>query len=455
MSGSLKKEVGQTLQLALPMMLGLLSTMAMYAIDSAMVGRLGVTELAAAAFGSNLLSIFAVAGFGLNAAMHVLVARAHGRGEAESCGLILRVGLWIGAVFSTAAACWIQFHPGFLDWFGNPPEVVAASRGFCVWIGWSLVPTLAYHALRSYCEAQNRPWLAISVLWSGLAINLLFNWLLIYGHWGFPALGVAGSGLATFIARCWMMVAMLRTIVRSGYFDLGRDFWTLRRYRWDHFRRYLGLGLPSMLQTMVEHTTFAFITVMMGWLGAEALAAHNIAIRCASFTFMVPLGLSFATGIRISQAVGREEWGSVRRIGLSSFLAAALFMAAAALVFFACRTRLPWAFLGQDDPRAAAVAGLASRFLVIAALFQVFDGLQVVGISALRGMSDVKWPTAFILVSYWGVSVPLGWWLGFRTGYGGMGLWYALLFALIMAASILVTRFYLKTKAHRLPSAPP
>lgn len=442
-SPSLWKEMASSFRLAFPMILGLASSMIFYIMDAMMVGRLGVVPLAATAFGGNLFALPLVAGYGLNSAMHVLVAKSYGAARHRESTHILENGMALTLAYSAVVAVLFTIGIDGVHWFGATPEVAELSKGYVIALAWSMLPTLAYHAMRAYCEAQNRPWLAFRILLTGLLFNLFLNWLLIYGNWGMPRLGVTGAGLATLLARLWMLLDLQWSVVNSRFFAIDYSFWRFGAVRWTGLRNYVGIGFPSMLQTAAESGTFAFATVMVGWLGAISLAAHNIAIKCAGLAFMVPLGMSFSTGIRVAQALGKNDLPAARRMGLAGFLFALLFMSTTAAVFALFRNDLPALFLNSDDPDFPAVSALAAQLLIIAALFQLFDGLQVIGVSALRGFSDVKLPTILLLLSYWGVSLPVGWWLAFPCQMAAPGVWYGLLVSLLLAAAILVIRFLL------------
>ncbi|MDX2112043.1 MAG: MATE family efflux transporter [Verrucomicrobiota bacterium] len=448
------KEIREAFLLALPMILGLCSTMLFYMMDAAMIGQTGVLPLAAASFGSNLVGIPLVAGFGLNTTMHVLVGRAHGAGDSAGATHVLQVGLVIVTLYSSSVALFMSGYIDFLYWFGNPADVTELSKSYVITVGWSIVPTLMYHCMRGYAEAQNRPWLSLRILGSGLLMNLVGNWVLIYGNLGAPSLGILGAGIATLASQLYMCWALWRAIRKSGHFLIDENFWRMPAVKWLSLRNYLSIGIPAMAQTAAESCAFSYTTVMMGWLGAVPLAAHSIAMKCAALTFMVPLGMSFATSIRVSQAVGRGDVPAARRTGWSGMVFAVVYMSLSAVVFMLMRSHIAGFFIATQDPDRAAVIALSAQLLVVAALFQIFDGLQVVGVSALRGFADVKVPTVLLLISYWGISIPLGWWLAFHAHtsavgkwlgithpLGALGLWYGLLLALVLAAGILITRF--------------
>ncbi len=421
--------------------MGLVGAHMMALIDAAMIGRLGVEPLAAAAFGGNVTGFFLIIGFGLCTAVQILVAQSHGRGHSREGLLVLQTGLWLVLIYGMLLALLAPLNQSWLYYLGQPYGVVAQSEGYVVLLFWSILPALAYQALKNFYEAQNRPWLPFAILVAGLLLNVLLNWLLIYGKLGFPSMGLDGAGLATFLARLSMLVTMgvylLRERLHGTVLRL-RDFMKLDPAR---IRRMLSLGVPASFQIIFEMGLFTFVTVMMGWFGAMTLAAHHIALSVASLIFMVPLGLAFATTIRVAEAVGLEDPGAVRRIGLSSLMVSTAIMGVFAVLTFSLRWQIPLLFI-SDYP----VIKLASQMLIVTALFQLFDGLQVSALGALRGLGDLKVPTLFAFICYWVVSLPVGYGFGFYFKLEGIGLWLGLLTGILLASVLLTSRLFWKFK---------
>ena len=440
------KEVRSTLSLAGPIIMGQIGMMAMLVIDTAMVGRAGVIPLAAAAFSGSLFSVILVAGFGLCVAVHVLVAQAFGAGQRERCGLLLVHGVVVMLIYAIICAGGIQAGIGLLGSFGQNPEVVAQAQPYMVLLGWSLVPTLVYQCFKNFSEAQNQPWLPFRVLCGAIIIKVFLNWVFIFGRLGFPAWGLNGAGLSTLIVRVCMLVALVLTVMRSRHLAIAGLRWSVAGLRASYFRNMFGIGVPTSFQVIFDVGAMTMVSIMMGWLSAQWLAAHQIANQLAALAFMVPLGMSFAVAIRVGQAVGRKDRAAIRLIGSSAAGFAVCFMSGCALVLFLLRNSLPGLFIEDRE-----VIRLASQLLVVAALFQVFDGIQIVCMGALRGLADVKIPTILIFCVYWGICLPMGYVLAFNFEFQGLGLWLGQLLGLTIVALFLASRFVMITRS-MLPS---
>jgi multidrug resistance protein, MATE family len=433
-------EARATLLLAVPIILGQVSQMLMGAIDSLMIGQVGTVPLAASAFAGSVFGFFYVSGLGLCMPVAVLVSRAHGAGQAKECGEWLRHGLTVATFSGLVAMVAMELLGTQLGRLGQPPEVVAAAQPFFSLIALSLVPALAFQAFRQFAESLGRPWLPMVIMMSGVVLNVGLNWVLIYGHLGLPAMGLAGAGVATLTARCvdllllWILLRTQRSL---------RPSWPARwwwRLEWVRLQEILRIGVPAAGQLVFEVGAFTVAAWMMGRLGTVPLAAHQIALSCASMTFMFPLGLSMAAGMRVSQALGAGHRELVRPIGFGALGMACAVMGSFALVFWLAGPVIARCYV--DD---AAVVTLAAQLLAVAALFQLFDGGQVVGSGLLRGMADMKVPTVITFVAYWCIMLPMAYWWGVHAG-NPVGVWRALAFGLAGAAMLLAWRFYWRTR---------
>ena len=429
------RELRLTLALALPMIVGQVSQMLIGLSDNAFIGRVGTVELAAAAFTHGIFGLFYIVGIGLLLPVGVFTARDHGAGDDAGCGAWLKHGRALAVVVGLAAFGLLAALSTQLHRFGQPPEVVAVMKPFYLLIAASLIPTLYFQVQRQYLDALGRPWVGTSIMLADIALNAVLNWMFIWGNLGAPALGLTGSGLATLIARA-VAVAFIALWLRrepraAGGFERAR------------FREMLQLGVPAGGSLLFESGAFAAAALMMGWLGATALAAHQIALSCASLTFMVPLGLSMAASIRISKALGGGQRDTLRAIGFGVLGLSGVVMLGFAVVFMTGGTLLARGFTAD-----AAVITLAAQLLVVAALFQLFDGTQVVAAGALRGLTDVKVPTVITFVAYWLVSLPLGYLLAFHTRLGPVGIWIGLAGGLVCAAVLLAGRFHRLTRGN-------
>lgn len=439
------KEIRPTLQLAAPIAIGSASMVLMGVIDSLMIGRAGAVPLAASAFANSVFSFFYVVSIGLVTPVAILASRSHGEKRPAECAEWLRHGLAIGLGAGLGGLLLMLGIALRLDLFHQPPEILHVGLPFYLLIAVSLVPTAVFQVLRQYAESLGYPWVPMCLLFSAVALNTLLNWFLIYGNWGAPALGLTGAGVSTLVSRLLCVVALafwLRRLLR------GRQEWPRGasfREKWlkpldrGRLRELFAIGLPSSGQLLFEVGAFTATAMMMGWLGTKALAAHQIGLSCCSMTFMLPLGLSNAVGIRLSRALGAGEKARLRPIGLSAFAIAWAAMGCFGL-FFAFGGAWVSTWFIQD----LEVVRLAAQLLAIAGLFQLFDGTQVVAAGALRGLSDVKIPTIVTAVAYFGFTVPLSYVLGVRLG-SPQGVWLGLAAGLGIAAVALLARFLKKT----------
>ena len=436
------REVRPTVLLACPIMAGMVAHMLIGVADTIMVGRTGVVPLASAAFVNALTHVPFVFGIGLLSAVAVLTAQAFGAGRRQEAGEVIRHGLLIAVGVGTLTLAGIFFLRPQLHRFGQPSEVVAASGTYLLLFGASLLPALVAHACKQFAEALNRPWIPNLILLGGVALTVLLNWVLIYGNAGAPAMGLEGAGWATLIARTLMAVAMIAYVTRSAVL---RPFQPIRWFAGLQSETVRGLwriGWPVGLQHFMEVSAFVLAALMMGWLSADAIAAHQIAITCAATTFMFPLGIAMASSIRVGHAWGAGQFGRVRRIGFTGIVLAGVVMG-----FFGVMFVGGGGFIARIFVVETRVIALVSQMLLVAAIFQVADGVQIGAICSLRGLSDVRVPAMIAIFAYWVVAVPLGYLVAFRGGVGAVGIWIGLAVGLGVAAVSLVWRFHRKTRA--------
>lgn len=438
-------EIRRTLALAFPIVIGQLSQMLMGIADSVMIGRVGSVPLAASAFAHSLFTMAFIFGIGVLMSVSVLVARAHGARQPAVCADYLRHGMVLALVFGTGGAGLMFGFVPWLDGFGQPVEVVAAVEPYFQIIAVSLVPTLIFQVLRQFSEAVGHPWGPMGILLASVGLNVFLNWVLIYGNLGAPALGLEGAGWATLIARVvsvaglWAWLRHRQAVRREWPGEPGNPGWWAPIDR-PRVREMLAIGVPAAGQLMFEAGAFVAAALMMGWIGTVPLAAHQIALSCAACTFMIPLGLSIATSVRIGRTVGEGRHEALRPIGFGALATGVACAVLFTLVFVLAGPWIVRGFTHEID-----VADLAARLLIVAAIFQIFDGGQVIGAGALRGLADVKVPTGITFLAYWVLALPTGYFLGVR-GMGPMGVWYGLALGLAVAAVLLAIRFYIKSK---------
>lgn len=412
--------------------------MLMGVADTIMVGHVSTLALAACSFANNILIVIAVAGYGVLTAVSVRVSHAHGAGISHAMARALIAGAALAIMGGVLAATVLHGTYPALQHLGQASGVVEEARGYLLVVGWSLAPAWLIAAAKNYLDAQSRPWPAFWIVLGGVLMNVLLNWLLIFGKLGAPALGLTGAGLATLLSRIFTAIAIVWFILSSRlrphlakWFD--RSWW---REQWELLR----LGIPAGLQLLSEVGAFAVAALLVGRLGEVPLAAHQIAITCASTTFMFPLGIAMASTVRIAQATGANRHDLLRPIAAGAWLTGLVLMTGFAAILLFQSAHIASLFV--RDP---AVVQLAASLLLIAGLFQIFDGTQVVGSGLLRGLRDTKGPMLVTVTAYWLVALPLGTWLAFGGRYGARGMWIGLAAGLAVAAALLVRRFLVRT----------
>src|ERR1700736_3585993 len=433
-----RRELAKTLALACPIMAGQVGQMLMGLVDTLMVGHVGTSSLAAAAFANSLISVAFVFGIGVLTSVGVLVSRPHGAGLDRHKRVILRSAIWLSAMVGVILATVLTFTQPWLSVFRQPEAVLTLAKPFLAILSWSLVPALVFISSKTFSEALSRPLAPALIMYLGVALNVFLNWVLIFGNLGAPALGLVGAGYATFISRLAAMAGTLVYCVRvtgSGLSVLLPSLLSLPT-----IQTLLRIGLPVGCQYLSEVGAFAFAAVLMGWIGTAALAAHQIAITCAATTFMFPLGIAQAVGVRIGQAVGAGTHELVRVIGFGGICLSGLIMLVFALVY--ATLGHPIANTFNSD---SAVVDLASSLLPVAGLFQIADGVQVTAMGGLRGLADVGTPMILAVVFYWLCAIPIGYIAAFVFRAEAVGIWAGLATWLFLAAITLTTRFWLLT----------
>ena len=415
------------LALAAPVVIAELGWVAMQIVDTLMVGRLGPDAIGAVGLASSLFIAVGVFAMGLLLGLDPLVAQAFGASRIDECHEWLVAGVWLAILASLPIVALVLTINAILPAWGLPPAVVALAQPYLSILAWSLPPLLLYVAFRRYIQAMNivRP-ITITLIAANV-VNAITNWVLIFGNLGAPALGVRGAAYATLASRILMMAALLAVIVRRERSTIPRLADTPFGLDLSRVWRLVRLGLPAGSQMVLEVGVFAAASALAGRVSANSLAAHQIALNMASVTFMVPYGISAAAAVRVGQAVGRRDPHGAMRAGWTAIAIGVGFMASAAVVFLAVPELLIRAF--TSDP---AVVGIGSALLFVAAVFQLFDGVQGVTTGALRGLGDTKTAMLWNLAGHWVIGLPLGYLLCFRWGYGVVGLWWGLSTGLVI-----------------------
>ena len=420
--------------------------MALHLIDSAMVGAISYKQLAAAALVINAMNIPFVIGIGMTISVSQMVSLANGRRDAQQVSHYLFNGFCLCTLTALAISLVLLFGKDYLRNLGQDPEVVELAIPFMRLMGLSIIPMLLFMTLKQFADGLEHTRTAMIFSLAGMPVNIMLNWLLIYGNWGFPRLELEGAGWATLITRSMMFLALLFVILRHKTFEkymaVSRNQWY---FKWQTWRELLHIGVPSSLQIGMEAGAFAVSGIIIGTLGAVSQAAHQIALSCASFTFMVSMGLAQAGSIRVSNALGRNDWKKIFVIGKSTLITALIYGTFCAITFGVLRNLLPMAFNDDTD-----VVTLAALLLLFAAVFQISDSTQAIGAGLLRGIKDVKTPTILIGIAYWVIGIPVGYTLAFHFGMGASGMWLGLILGLTMASIFLITRFFKMTRRNQV-----
>ncbi|MDQ6677830.1 MAG: MATE family efflux transporter [Acidobacteriota bacterium] len=442
MLDALRRELPPTLRLAGPVVAAELGWMAMGLVDTMMVGRVSATAIGAVSIGGMLFYTVAVFAAGLMLGLDTLVSQSFGAGDLPDCHRSLLNAVYLYLPLAPLIMLLVWRAGPFLAAFGVEPQVAREANSYLRAVAWGSLPLLLYFALRRYLQGMHLVRPVMFALISANLVHIAANWVLIYGNWGIPALGATGAGWATCFSRVYMTACLLLYTVwherrfRTGWRDISL------RPDWRRMSRLLRLGIPAGFQISLEVGVFAAATALAGRLTPATLAAHQIALNCASFTYMVPLGIGSAAAVRVGNAIGRRNPTGARRAGWTAILLAVPFMASMGLLFWA----VPRAILRIFTTDAQVIeAGV--MLLFIAALFQLFDGVQTVSIGALRGLGDTHTPMLCNLIGYWGVGLPLGYWLCFSRNWGAPGLWAGLCVALIGISAALLNAWVRKSNA--------
>jgi len=434
------RESRPTLALGLPIMAGMVGQMLMGLADTVMVGRVGVVPLAASAFVNALAHLPLVFGLGLLSSIAVLTSQAYGARRLDEAREIWRHGLMVSfAAGLLSALSLFALHP-FLGYLGQPPEVVAEAKPYLLLFGASMFPALIAHGCKQFSEALKHPWAPTFVLLGGVLLNVFLNWILIYGNWGAPALGLVGAGWATLIARMVMMLVLLGYVLRAPALRAFQPAQWRAALSRERFQRLFTVGWPVGVQHFFEVSAFVIAAIMMGWISADAIAAHQIAITCAALSFMFSLGIGMAVCIRVGHAFGAAQYARMRRIGFGGVALSVGIMGAFGVLFMVAGQPIAGLFITSPT-----VVSLTAQLLIVAAVFQVADGVQVVSLSALRGLSDVRVPALIAVLAYWFLALPIGSALAFLAHRGAVGIWIGLALGLGAAACGLLWRFHLRT----------
>lgn len=433
---SYRSHFNKTLNLAYPVMLSQLGHIMVGVVDSIMVGQLGPTELAASSFANNFMGVFMMFGIGVTYGITPMVAQADGKKDHDKITRLLRHGIILSILVGVVLTLFMYVLTMAFPYMSQPDDVIRLGKPYFFIIATSLFPLIVFQGFRQFAEGMSvtKPTMYITILANGL--NVLLNYLLIYGNFGFPELGLNGAGWGTLVSRIFMALGLLWFVRNYSKFKTYRLGFVLNKFKADFFKPMLKIGIPTGGQFVFEVGAFAMAAIMMGWLGTIPLAAHQIAISLVSLSYMMASGISAASTVRVGNQLGLGDYLNLKRVGNTSYLMVLIFMACCSTIYILFNGFFPTIYVHEEE-----VIGIASSLIIIAGLFQLSDGVQVVGLGSLRGMSDVKAPTIITLISYWGLAIPVSYVFGFVLDFGPQGIWFGLFIGLTVAAITLYIRF--------------
>jgi MATE family multidrug resistance protein len=440
--GAWLDELRAMLTLAWPLILANLTQQVIQATDVLLMGRLGATQLAAATLALNLTFTINIFLLGLITASAPMMATALGQrsNSVRDVRRTFRAGLWI-IVLAMPPYWLLLWHVGgIMRAFGQSAELALQGQTFLRAYMWCTAPWLLFQLLRNFMSALERPRVVLWLSLSGILLNFMLSWSFIFGHFGLPALGLAGGGMGSTLT--WLIICGALICVATFNRQFRRFYLFGRWWRFDGQRiaAMIKLGWPIGATMALEMGVFALAAYFMGWLGAAAVAAHAIALQIAALTFMVPLGLGQAATVRVGLALGRRDPDAMTRAGWTAWVLGVGFMGTMAIGMWVFPRPLVTLFLA-DIPANAAVIALAISFLRVAAAFQLVDGAQVIGAGMLRGLHDTRWPLLFALFGYWVVGLGIGSWLAFAQDWNGVGIWIGLASGLAAVAVMMLIRW--------------
>lgn len=435
-------ELRTTLVLGLPLVGSHLAQMALHVTDTVLLGWYGTAELAAGVISTSTFFLLFIFGSGFGKAVMPMVAAAFGMGDDRQVRRVSRMGLWLSILCALCLYPVFWWSEELLRALNQTDEVARLGRDYLRIAGLGILPAMMVMTLTSLLSAIGRTGAVLFTTLMGVALNFVLNWMLVFGNWGAPELGIRGSAIATVSVQilCFVLLAGFATFHPAlRRFQLFVRFW---RPDWPAFAQVFRLGLPIGLTSMAEGGLFHASAVMMGWIGTVELAAHGIALEATAIAFMVHLGLSSAVTIRVGRAHGLGDLAAVRRAAIAALTLSLAFALVIITVFLTIPAQIIMLFLDPGKAEAAQIVAIGSVLMMLAALFQLADAMQAMALGLLRGVQDTRGPMWLAAFGYWCVGLPVGYLLAFHFGLGGAGIWLGLAVGLSMVAILLMWRFW-------------
>jgi MATE family multidrug resistance protein len=444
------KEFRHNLTLAYPVIIGLLGHTLVQLVDNIMVGQLGTAELAAVSLGNSFFFVAMSLGIGFSMAITPLIAETDGARNIGAGRNVFIHGLILCAFLGIFLSIAVLISKPLLYKMGQPEEVVVLAFPYLQWVGLSLVPLVIFQAFKQFSEGLSYTRPAMYATLMANVINVILNYVLIFGFWIFPKMGVEGAALGTLFSRCSMLIFMVLYVRFKNQFSVYVRNINFQKPDWNLLKKIIRIGLPSALQMFFEVVFFTAAIWLSGFLGKNPQAANQIALNLSSMTFMFAMGLGVTAMIRVGNQMGKKDFVSLKRIAYSIFLLIFLFDVLFCIFFLIANTYLPWIYLDGSNPLqlndVQEVVKIASSLLIVSAFFQISDGIQAVVLGALRGLQDVILPAWITFFSYGIFGLPISYYLGIHTSLGATGIWIGLLSGLTSSAILLFIRFQYMTK---------
>jgi MATE family multidrug resistance protein len=439
------KEFSYNIKLAYPVILGMLGHTLIGIVDNYMVGNLGSTELAAVSLGNSFIFLALAIGMGFSTAITPLIAEADAEKNDKKIRTTFHHGLLLCTILGVSLFVMTVLSKQLMYFMDQPQAVVALAAPYIDWVAFSLIPVVIYQGYKQFADGLSLTKYSMYSIILANVVHVFFNYVLIYGFWFFPKLGIIGAALGTVISRIMMVVFMHYLMKHNAVMKQYFKNFTFKEIKKSILKKIIDLGFPSAMQMLFEVTLFTAAIWLSGSLGKNNQAANQIALILASSTFMVAMGMSVTAMIRVSHAKGSNDFKKLIIVARSIFLLAVMIEAFFAIIFVVFHNYLPHLFLNMSDPAQTIdnreIILITSKLLLIAAIFQISDGIQVVVLGALRGLQDVKIPMYITFVAYWVVGFPISFYLGKYTDLKAVGVWIGLLAGLTTAALFLYIRF--------------
>lgn len=439
-----KQDFRLNLKLAIPIMASQLGQVAVNFADNVMVGKLGPAALAGVSFTNAIFTICLVFGMGISFALPPLISEAQGAGDDRRISSFFKHSLIVNIGFGIFSMILLLLFIPFMKYLGQDPDILPHASEYMFYSALGMLPFMVFQTLRCYSDGLSETLPSMIIIIIGNVLNIILNYILIFGHLGLPAMGTAGASLSSLISRVFMVVGILIL------FKYWKNLWNylseirFNVYKSAYFKKILNLGIPSSFQMTFELTAFSAAAIIMGFIGKVEQASHQIAINLASMTFMIATGLAMAATIRVGNQLGKGNIHKVKDAGYSAIIQITIFMIIAALGFVLTRHYLPTIYMDNAE-----VVNTAAYLLLAAAVFQIPDGIQVITLSALRGIQDVRIPTLITFLSYWLLGIPCSYITAITLGWGPIGVWLGLIVGLSVSAIFLSFRFKMLTNKLR------